>query len=77
MAPIPRFANINWEAIDQIDKDQMMKQVLSVIETPGDFWTNLWHFGHGATHFGLVAALVMLWFWMTWRLAGKNTIKAL
>ena len=73
MAPV--FAKINWAAIDAIDQELMMKQVLSPIEAPGDFATNLWHFAHGTAHFALVMFFVLPVFFATMRIAG-NTRKS-
>ncbi len=65
---------VDWSAIDKLDKERMMKLVLSPIEAPGDFHTNLLHFAHGSTHFVCVLIPILTLFFLTLRLTQKPSI---
>jgi hypothetical protein len=49
---------VDWTLIDSLDKEEMARQVVSLIEAPADFNTNLWHFAHGMSHFALVMGVL-------------------
>ena len=49
---------IDWEALDALDKNDLMNRVVSHLERPGNFSSNLVHFGHGLSAF-LILFLVI------------------